>query len=686
MFPTSRDEANAAFQFFVSKTLSKFKVTNLAVLRNDDSEYSRQCAEYTEELLKSHEHNFTYSVPSGVVSSATKFILEHPEFDGFFILGGVFNAHDIAGHTVYVLMNSQVTTPAGSGVILNPAAKNVTYRLVLSPPMLGFASTSALRTEYSTWVSSADQDAASFQSFFVGKFLSQVIDFAKESNPNTTLTADNIIDAVYKRSVFSVAGVQIGPFKDSCSSSRDCNNQGLSTVYVVKGVVGQKISRTYVIGDYGRDYIPLEKAAVDDNLKMVLGLAIGVGGGAVLCVLIISIVIWRTRRTVEFFNIHKGEIELGKCLGNGRFGAMYMADWHGTTVAVRVIDKKAAPKEDQRLIKEEVLLLHKHHHPNLLMLMGYCETKTELLVVTEYMEGGTLADFLRKEKRTSEVYTLVAMAFDVLKGIAYLHSCKPPIVHGSISSRNLLLDTKGTVKVSDFWFSNKKGAFSSTGSGKSQKRAAWQPPEVIAGTILTPATDVYSFGIVLWELIAPADMTQSASGTGSEGLSAQSSSSAPIQASMLASVSGGAEMRSAQLGPPEIPPNASPEVADLLERCWKTQPERRPSIFQILRNWPNTFASLGAFEIPQDLLQNPSSYDGSSCAAGQYSSNSTANAMRHVDLNEDMSMVSFMPLTFDSVALQTPGDPTGLAAMGRLPPVLPTAGRAPPSPVYRGDA
>eukprot|EP00727_Mastigamoeba_balamuthi_P013554 m51a1_g8821 putative pas domain-containing protein tyrosine kinase (1841) ;mRNA; f:336092-350608 len=141
---------------------------------------------------------------------------------------------------------------------------------------------------------------------------------------------------------------------------------------------------------------------------------------------------------VEFFNIRKGELELGKCMGHGRVGSIYLADWHGTTVAVRVIDKKATPKEDQRLIKEEVLLLHKHHHPNLLMLMGFCETNTELLVVTEFMEGGTLADYLARGKPFIQIYSLISMAFDVLKGIAYLHSCKPPIVHGSISTHNLL--------------------------------------------------------------------------------------------------------------------------------------------------------------------------------------------------------------------------------------------------------
>eukprot|EP00727_Mastigamoeba_balamuthi_P013569 m51a1_g8835 hypothetical protein (1703) ;mRNA; r:403593-413484 len=608
LFPSAYDESVAAFMFFASKE----EVTNLAVLQNDNSEYTKQCVTgIIDYASKNITHNFTHTIVEGVVDAAT-YIIAHKEYNGFFILGGGFNVHDISGVTAYRLLNSQVVPTAGSGVILNTTAKNVTYRLSVSPPLLSFASTSSIRTEYSTWVSSSDQDDVSFRSFFVGKFLAAVIDVAKASNPNKTLTADSIIDAVYSRSVFTIGGVQIGPFQDSCSSdSRDCNNQGLSTIYVVKGIIGQKISRTYVVGNYGRDYKPADKAvSTTDNKHMI---------------------------TVEFFNIHKGEIELGKCLGHGRFGSMYMADWHGTTVAVRVIDKKATPKEDQRLIKEEVLLLHKHHHPNLLMLMGYCETKTELLVVTEYMEGGTLSDYLVREKRYAE---------DVLKGIAYLHSCKPPIVHGSISTRNLLLDVKGTVKVSDFWFSSKKGAFSS-GSGKTLKRAAWQPPEVIAGTFLTPATDVYAFGIVLWELIAPPEMTLASASACSTATASDGSSPAVTTSGMLSAGLGGVvEMNNTQLGPPEIPPNTTPEVADLLERCWQTQPERRPSIFQILRNWPTTFA---------DLIQSAGS--GSGGLFMQPLSSGSNNPVKQTELSADAaSMVSFMPLRMDSVALQVPQD------------------------------
>eukprot|EP00727_Mastigamoeba_balamuthi_P002890 m51a1_g12599 hypothetical protein (295) ;mRNA; f:14-1151 len=246
------------------------------------------------------------------------------------------------------------------------------------------------------------------------------------------------------------------------------------------------------------------------------------------------------------------------------------------------------------------------------------------------MEGGTLADYLRREKRSVDMYSLVAMAF---------------------------LDGKGTVKVSDFWFSNKRGAFSSSGSGKTLKRAAWQPPEVIAGTFLTPATDVYAFGIVLWELIAPPDMTMTLTSCSSSIAHSESSTSAqssPVCHVMpspsmtgLAAGSAAVEMNNTQLGPPEIPPNASPEVSDLLERCWQAQPERRPSIFQ----------SMGAFEVPQELLASAGSGKEQPALFSQMSDSSASNnPAKHGDLNDEMaaSMVSIMPIKMDSVALQMP--------------------------------
>eukprot|EP00727_Mastigamoeba_balamuthi_P013548 m51a1_g8816 putative tkl protein kinase (1224) ;mRNA; f:311221-315676 len=641
LFPSSFDEVQAAIEFFALQ-----KKTSFAVLRNDASSYTDECA-----LRFAHqreESGYGFTVVEGLVD-AHSYVRQHGrDFDGFVILGGQFDTSRVEGVPAMRLLGSQVVV-VHNQTGLQSETWGSTFRLSVTPPSSLFASTSPLRTDYAKWVSLQDTSEASFTSFFVGKFLTQVIDKARRTHTDKALEPADIVEAVYEHSVFFIEDIRIGPFKNmsTASSARECCNQGLNAVYVLRGPSGNSVEWTYDMGNCGKRYIPLQifNATGHRGRKPALGigLSVGLGGAFVICAVIASVAVWRSTR-IQFFNIRRGELELGSCMGQGRFGSMYMADWHGTAVAVRVIDKKATPKEDQRLIKEEVLLLHKHHHPNLLMLMGYCETRNEIFVVTEFMEGGTLSDYLARGKPFVQTYSLISMAF---------------------------IDGQGTVKVSDLWYGNKRGVLSSSGSSsKALSRAAWQPPEVIAGTTLTPATDVYAFGIVLWELIAPPDMTMSSASATSGTPSAANSSStaAPAPASAAATpgmasitVAGVAEMSQSQIRQtPEIPPNVPSEVADLLERCWYTQPERRPSVFQILRNWPTTFASLGKFEVPQDLdppslvsaelPAQPSRQQGL-CAFIEESRNDNAR-----DLNDEMvvSMASFMPVNADSDALQMP--------------------------------
>eukprot|EP00727_Mastigamoeba_balamuthi_P013549 m51a1_g8817 putative flag-tagged protein kinase domain of mitogen-activated protein kinase kinase kinase (1247) ;mRNA; f:316271-320688 len=665
LFPSSYDEVQTAIEFFNHLA----NTTNVAVIQGDDSDFSKECTRRLEKLGK-------MSVVKDVGEDVHGYMTAHPEYQGFFILGGKFNPCRMRDVQAPCLLSSQVIIKPNSSCPESVKWADRTFRLSVSPPITQFASTSPLRTDYSKYVSSEDAAETSFRTFFVGKFLAQVIDKAKRMYPDKTLTHEDIIEAVYEKSSFTIEDIKIGPFKKDCTDDRDCCNQGLNTVYVLRGPSGTAVEWQWGGGKCGQLYIPLPNSTGADD-RQILGFGLGIGlGGAMLCAVLITFAIWKSTRT-HFFNIRRGELELGKCMGQGRFGSMYMADWHGTTVAVRMIDKKATPKEDQRLIKEEVLLLHKHHHPNLLMLMGYCETRNEIFVVTEFMEGGTVSDFLARGKPFVQIFTLISMAFDVLKGIAYLHSCKPPIVHGSISTHNLLIDGQGTVKVSDLWYGNKRGLLSSSGSSsKALSRAAWQPPEVIAGSTLTPATDVYAFGIVLWELIAPPDMTMSSASATSGTPSAANSSSTPAPASAAATpgmvsitIAGVGEMSQSQIRQtPEIPSNAPAEVADLLERCWHMQPERRPSVFQILRSWPTTFASLGKFEVPQDL-ETTYGTELSMQISRQSTSTSTSKMGNVRDLNDEMvvSMASFMPVNADSDALQMPqAADAGLYAMAHL--------------------
>eukprot|EP00727_Mastigamoeba_balamuthi_P009260 m51a1_g4957 putative pas domain-containing protein tyrosine kinase (356) ;mRNA; r:348690-349876 len=285
-----------------------------------------------------------------------------------------------------------------------------------------------------------------------------------------------------------------------------------------------------------------------------------------------------SKRTLSFLNIRRPELEINEQVGKGKFGKLHRGDWHGTTVAIRVIDKKEITKTELTTIKEVIALMHKLRHPNLLMLMGYCELKTELWVVCEFMPGGSLRDFLAKNRGQLGVYSLIAIAFDVVKGIAYLHAANPPVVHGSISTRNLLIDDKMTTKVSDFWYSGTfvaKDTPTSLQPHLERKEEEWTAPEVASGSVLTTATDVWALGVVLWELFQTKR-------------SLNKSSSSSVQMNQMAQH-------------PEPDASMPREVVELLYQCWEAVPDQRPTIFQVLHRWPSTFASLGQFELLHGL-------------------------------------------------------------------------------------
>eukprot|EP00727_Mastigamoeba_balamuthi_P006904 m51a1_g2834 putative flag-tagged protein kinase domain of mitogen-activated protein kinase kinase kinase (1155) ;mRNA; f:242457-246375 len=299
-----------------------------------------------------------------------------------------------------------------------PLAALSGVRLLCStPPLAMLPKANPARQQYERWVSEIDRGESSFRGFFVGLFLNAIIDSIDNSvSKPERITSQGIVDAVYRKRVFDVGGVVVGSFVNQCKKGTNtrCCNQGLDKVYVTAWRSGDVFA-----------FEPFD-AKVSRCGE------------------------WRM---LSFLNIKRPDLEINECIGSNRFGQLHVGDWHGTTVAIRVITKKEVSKGDLATIKEEIGLLHKLHHPNLLMLMGYCETRNELYVVSEYMSGGSLKEYLARNRGQLGVFSLIAMAFDVVKGIAYLHASKPPIVHGSISTRSLLVDDKLTTKVSDFWLS-----------------------------------------------------------------------------------------------------------------------------------------------------------------------------------------------------------------------------------------
>ncbi|KAJ8904932.1 hypothetical protein NDN08_001445 [Rhodosorus marinus] len=193
------------------------------------------------------------------------------------------------------------------------------------------------------------------------------------------------------------------------------------------------------------------------------------------------------------------EIQYGKLIGQGGFGAVYKGLFRGEIVAIKkahanTLKSRKAIEEFQR----EVAVLCALNHPNILRFMGACTQPPNLIIVTEFCARGTLFDYLHKENQKPPWALYKKMALDLCQGMMYLHSSN--LLHRDLKSSNLMLSNNFDIKVGDFGLTRVQQSFGPmTGQcGTFQYMA----PEVLGSRPYSEKADVFSFGIILWEMAA----------------------------------------------------------------------------------------------------------------------------------------------------------------------------------------
>ncbi|KAL1221648.1 putative leucine-rich repeat receptor-like protein kinase [Cardamine amara subsp. amara] len=193
-----------------------------------------------------------------------------------------------------------------------------------------------------------------------------------------------------------------------------------------------------------------------------------------------------------------------RALGEGGFGVVYHGFVNGTQqVAVKLLSQSSS--QGYKHFKAEVELLMRVHHINLVSLVGYCDEGNHLALIYEYMPNGDLKHHLLG-KRGGFVLSWesrLKIAVDAAIGLEYLHTgCKPPMVHRDIKTTNILLDEHFQAKLADFGLSR---SFSDGSESYVSTVVAGTPgyldPEYYQTNWLTEKSDIYSFGIVLLEII-----------------------------------------------------------------------------------------------------------------------------------------------------------------------------------------
>uniref|UniRef100_A0A0D9V6Y9 non-specific serine/threonine protein kinase n=1 Tax=Leersia perrieri TaxID=77586 RepID=A0A0D9V6Y9_9ORYZ len=189
-------------------------------------------------------------------------------------------------------------------------------------------------------------------------------------------------------------------------------------------------------------------------------------------------------------------------IGKGGFGTVY----HGILenndeVAVKVLVETSVTESKDFL--PEVQTLSKVHHKNLVALVGYCQNKKCLALVYDFMPRGNLQQLLRGGyDRSLNWEERLHIALDAAQGLEYLHeSCTPSIVHRDVKTPNILLDKNLVAKISDFGLSRAFNAAHTHISTVAAGTLGYLDPEYHATFQLTVKTDVYSFGIVLLEIV-----------------------------------------------------------------------------------------------------------------------------------------------------------------------------------------
>lgn len=257
-------------------------------------------------------------------------------------------------------------------------------------------------------------------------------------------------------------------------------------------------------------------------------------------------------------------------IASGAFGDLFKGVYCGQDVAIKILRGVQDDSVQYQEFLQEVAIMRKVRHRNVVQFIGACTKKPHLCIVFEFMKGGSVYDSLRT-MGTYPINDILRVALEVCRGMDYLHKIK--ILHRDLKAANLLLDEHGTVKIADFGVArviDSQGIMTAeTGTYR------WMAPEIIEHKPYGEKADVYSFGIVIWELLTGkvpySDMT-------------------PLQAAVGVVQNG---LR------PEIPPQCPAQLADIMRLCWQRDPTVRPS-FDVLKNKFESMYEVSKFASPKD--------------------------------------------------------------------------------------
>ncbi|KHG01673.1 Serine/threonine-protein kinase HT1 [Gossypium arboreum] len=229
----------------------------------------------------------------------------------------------------------------------------------------------------------------------------------------------------------------------------------------------------------------------------------------------------------DLWEIDARQLKIENRIASGSYADLYRGTYCSQEVAIKVLKPEQITREMLREFSQEVYIMRKIRHKNVVQLIGACTRSPNLCIVTEFMARGSIYDYLHKQRGVFKLPSLLKVALDVSKGMNYLHQNN--IIHRDLKTANLLMDENQVVKVADFGVArvqSQSGVMTAeTGTYR------WMAPELPYG-LLTPLQAAV----------------------------------AVVQKNLR----------------PTIPKHTHPRLRELLERCWLQDPSQRPNFSEII--------------------------------------------------------------------------------------------------------
>ncbi|CAH9109531.1 unnamed protein product [Cuscuta epithymum] len=254
------------------------------------------------------------------------------------------------------------------------------------------------------------------------------------------------------------------------------------------------------------------------------------------------------------WNIDFSELTVGIRVGIGFFGEVFRGIWNGTEVAIKVFLEQDLTAENMEDFCNEISILSRLRHPNVILFLGACTTPPHLSMVTEYMEMGSLYYLIHSsgQKKKLSWRRRLKIVRDICRGLMCIHRMK--IAHRDLKSANCLVNKYWTVKICDFGLSRMVTDASirdSTSAGTPE----WMAPELIRNEPFSEKCDIFSLGVIMWELCT---LNRPWEGV-------------PPERVVYAVANEGSRLEIPETGP----------LGTLIADCW-AEPQERPSCEEIL--------------------------------------------------------------------------------------------------------